>query len=108
MQLAPYIEKGLATIEEMLGNKTFIWDNDLYSCHVGSLTESAELVAGGYASSDNKLLIVRKSQFNEGIYPKEKTDFITYDGKKYLIDGIIEDATGTFLQVVLGPPNKRK
>ena len=108
MILADTIEKSLKTIEAMLGDKCFVWDNTQYSCHVGSLNESAELVAGGFAVSQNKLLIVRKSSFAEKVYPVEKTDFVFFNGKKYLIEAVIEDATETFLQLVLGPTNKRK
>lgn len=108
MSLTTQIEAGLKFIESTLGNKTFVWDGNAYNCHVGSLNESAELVAGGYAESTNKLLIVRKTEFTDGIYPVEKTDYITYESKTYLIDAIIEDATGTFFQLVLGAPNKRK
>jgi hypothetical protein len=108
MALTDIIESSLKSIETMLGSKTFTWDGDSYKCHVGNLNESAELVAGGYAASANKLLIVRKSEFTDGIYPVEKTDYITFNSKTYLIDSILEDATETFLQFVLGAPNKRK
>lgn len=108
MALTTDIENGLIEIESILGSKTFTWDSQVYNCHVGSLSEAAELVAGGYASSVNKLLVVRKSEFTDSIYPVEKTDYITFDGKTYLIDAVMEDSTGTFLQMVLGVPNKRK
>jgi len=108
MTLASTIETSLISIESMLGDKTFVWDDTQYKCHVGNLNESAELVAGGYAQTANKLLVVRKSEFTEGIYPEEKQDFITYNGKKFLVAAVIEDATETFLQLVLSTPNKRK
>lgn len=106
MSLSEDIENGFKYVEEAMGNKTFVWDGQAYVCQLGNPSDTAELIAGGYVGDVSLMVIVRKSEFTDSIYPKEKTDFVSVNGKNYLINGIIE--SNEALQLILGQPNKRK
>jgi hypothetical protein len=98
--LTSAIESGLKQIESYMDSPTFEYDGEQYSCHVGSQAVTNVLEVGGFAETQQIVLVVRKSQFTDGIYPQEN-DKITFRDVVYFVDIINTDATNTFLNIPL-------
>ena len=94
------IESGLKGIETIMGDTTFVYDEEQYTCHVGTQTVSSVLESGGFNEKQQTVLVVRKSLFTDGIYPLENHK-LTYKDIIYYIDVINTDATDTFFNISL-------
>jgi len=94
------IESGLKQMETMLGSKEFTYDGEVFKCHVGTQTVSSVLETGGFDETQTIVLVVRKSVFDDGIYPQDNEKII-YNEVTYYVDVVNFDATDSFLNIVL-------
>jgi hypothetical protein len=100
MDFSTTIETSLKQIEIFLGSKTFTYDGDSYLCHVGQQTQSTVLELGGFAETQQLVLIVRKSTFSDSIYPVADEQ-ITYNDVVYFVDTVNADPSDTFINIAL-------
>ena len=104
-QVERLVVNGLKTMARLLGNPTFIWDNngETFYCIPNSVKDSV--------TSDNKFftedgefrMTVLLNQFTPNIYP-DKNDYITYLGYNLLIKQVIKPAHGIYYVYVCQLP----
>jgi len=100
MTFTEAIEAGLKEIETLMGDKEFTYDGEVFKCHVGTQTVSSVLETGGFDETQTIVLVVRKSEFSDDIYPQDNEKII-YNEVTYWVDTVNTDATDTFLNLVL-------
>lgn len=107
MNISETITSALQQIEGFMGDKVFTYNGEDYPCISGGVSETAQLVSGGFEVGFDKVLVVRKEVFTDGIYPTKK-ETVLFGAKTYRILTVIENGTEDFLKLVLEQPNKRK
>ncbi len=68
-------------------------------------TTDATLESGGFSFQADKVLVVRKELFTDSIVPKQ-TQQLTFDGKTYRIDKVVNNANNAFMRLVLVDINR--
>jgi hypothetical protein len=94
------IENCLSQIEAIKGSKTFIYDGESFLCHTGQQVVSSVLETGGFSETQQTVIVVRKSQFTDGIYP-QVNERITYNSVNYFVDVVTPDSDDVFLNIAL-------
>ncbi len=107
MTLSETILSGLKTIEADLGNQTFTWKGEDYICHPSGDTTDATLSDGGFDIAADKVLVVRKELFTNGIFPKSQEKLV-FNNQSYRIEQVRNNATNSFLRLVCSSANKLK
>lgn len=98
MSLLDTIRADLAVIAADMGNPTFAWNGEEYSCVVGSGAETLVLGDGGFEVSADLLLVVNRALFTDNILPHEQQK-LTYKSKSYRIAKVTLDPVGAVVRL---------
>lgn len=105
MTLKEQMQADLLFVEDDMENKTFTWNGEDYTCIPGALSEVYTLGVGGFGQNLTKVLVVRKDQFTDCVYPLSK-EKLTYDDKTYRIVVVVENANKAFMRLLLSDDNE--
>jgi len=89
----------LKMIAADLGDQTFEWEGESYTCIASSRGDIATLEVGGFSIDADLSISVLKELFADGIYPRSQKK-ITYKSRVYRIQTVRQDTTDAFIRLI--------
>lgn len=99
MSLTEIIQSDLKSIIAEKGNNTLTYKNEEYNCVASGISNAKNLEAGGYSLEQQNSFTIVKSDFSNGIYPREQ-EKITYNNVKYRIVEVIHEGNDGFIRLI--------
>jgi cell division protein YceG involved in septum cleavage len=99
MSLKNIIQDDLQSIIAEKANDNLVYRGEEYQCVASGVNNQKSLEAGGYSLEQHNSFTILKSDFTDGIYPKEQ-EKITYKGVKYRIVECIHEGNDAFIRLI--------